>query len=74
MQESLDEKEVDLTELRQAVDSAKNTILSQNRHIADQDLIVRQLRQKYVDKQKESKPKIENLQNQNALFCSQVDR
>lgn len=61
-------------ELRNAVESAKGTILSQNDHIAHQDNAFRQLRQKCATQEKDYTSQLEDLQHQNAELASDLER
>ena len=74
MQEALNGKDQEIEELREATDSAKETIISQNEHIAHQDSSMRQLKKRLQSWEKDHSKKMDGLQRENERLQSKLER
>ena len=74
MQAKLSTTQQEVAELRAAVDSAKETILSQNEHISGQSATIRQLRQKNKDAENNFQIQIQEIQEKNEDLRSQMEK
>ena len=74
LQDALSSKEQEAEELREGIDSAKETIVSQNEHMAQQDNSMRQLKKRLQIKEKEHSKQSDSLQRENDKLHLQMER
>jgi hypothetical protein len=67
-------KDRELSEMKAAVESAKETILQQNEHIGSQDDSLRKARRKAAETHEDAKSQLQSLQEENIKLKNLVER